>query len=31
KDQEDLLKNTENLNETTQQPANLSPLAQMQA
>ncbi|WP_000565664.1 DUF3519 domain-containing protein [Helicobacter pylori] len=29
--QEDLLKNTENLNEITQEPINLSPLAQMRA
>ncbi|WP_143430227.1 DUF3519 domain-containing protein, partial [Helicobacter pylori] len=29
--QEDLLKNTENLNETTQETKNLSPLTQMQA
>lgn len=29
--QEDLLKNTENLNETTPKPTNLSPLTQMQA
>ncbi|MGL2840740.1 DUF3519 domain-containing protein [Helicobacter pylori] len=31
KDQEDLLKNTENLNETTQEVKNLSPLEQMRA
>ncbi|WP_208378201.1 DUF3519 domain-containing protein, partial [Helicobacter pylori] len=29
--QEDLLKNTENLNESTPKPTNLSPLTQMQA
>ncbi|WP_230298377.1 DUF3519 domain-containing protein, partial [Helicobacter pylori] len=29
--QEDLLKNTENLNQNTQEVKNLSPLAQMQA